>query len=104
MKPIIRALAAVSLGLVALAGTAARGDEGSHHLVPVSSSDYGSRGERPDRREGFEVRRDRDGDRERRRHDLEAARERVYASWDGNRRARERFEVWYSARCSELCG
>jgi hypothetical protein len=106
MKPIIRILAAASLGLVALGASAARADEGrwTHQPAPSTAPAYPSRIEHGSWNERADGRRDDRGEREQRRRDIEAMRERFYASWDGNQRRQARFEAWYAARCAELNG
>jgi hypothetical protein len=103
MKPIIRMLAAVSLGVVALAASAARADEGAwnRHAPPIASSSHPSRPEYASWRGRVGGRDEERAERARRIRELEAARERFYASWDGNQRRQARFEAWYSAQCAD---
>jgi hypothetical protein len=106
MKPIIRILAAASLGVVALGASAARADESrwDHRPVPIASPAYASRTEHGSWNDRADGRRDDRDERDRRRREIEAARERFYASWDGSQRRQARFEAWYAARCAELNG
>jgi hypothetical protein len=101
MKPIIPVLAAAALGIVSLTASAARADEGrwGRHEAPVASRAYDPRAEHGSWRD-----REHGDERDRRVREVETTRERFYASWDGNQRARARFEAWYAARCAELGG
>jgi hypothetical protein len=105
MKPIIPVLAAAAVGIVSLTASAARAEEGrwGRHEAPVASPAYLPRVEHGSWRDRDDGREHRD-ERDRRFREIETTRERFYASWDGNQRARARFDAWYAARCAELGG
>jgi hypothetical protein len=99
MRAIISVLAAAGCSAVLLCATSARADEGhrdrEHTEAPVEAARF-------DRADWFRIDRDRHDDQDRRADEIERARERFYASWDGNQRARARFDAWYSHECAQL--
>lgn len=102
MRPIIPVLAAAGCSVILLSASAARADEGRHHDDRPARTAAPAGPARFDRADWFRVDRDRHEEEERRARDVELARERFYASWDGNQRTRARFEAWYAHECAEL--
>jgi hypothetical protein len=101
MRTIIPALAAAGCSAVLLCATSARADEG-HGERDRARTEAPAEPARFDHAEWFRVDQDHRGDRDRRMREIEAERERFYASWDGNQRARARLEAWYAQQCAEL--
>jgi hypothetical protein len=93
MKRITRNLVVAGAGALSLlAAVPARADAREHLAVPA-------RAPAPVLRTGWR------GDRAelaRERHELEEARQRFYARWNGDARQRRRFDGWYRSRCDEL--
>jgi hypothetical protein len=104
MKRIVHAILAAGTAALALHATPARADEyREHRAAPIDAGRYPppppARVE--PQRADYRDRRAWDW-RVRQRRDLEREREAFYARWNGNRRARARFEREYARRCSEL--
>jgi hypothetical protein len=100
MRAIIPILAAAGCSAVLLFASPARADEGNreHHAERTFEAP------RVDHAEWYRFDRDRHDDHARRERDIELARERFYASWDGNQRTRARFEAWYAQQCAAIDG
>jgi hypothetical protein len=101
MRAIIPVLAAAGCSAVLLCASSARADEG-HRDQREPRTEARAEPARFDRAEWFRVDRDRHDENDRRAREVEAARERFYASWDGNQRTRARFDAWYAHECAEL--
>ena len=99
MRNIVRTLVIFGAAALALTATPARADGGEWREPREAGGDW-----REQREAGGDWREHRHQDREQRREwrDLAEARERFYASWQGNPWRRLRFERWYHHRRDEL--